>query len=114
MLKSDPDLIRAFVAPSIKGFLYGRQHVDETIATVKKYQPTADDGVTRRECELSWETWLTPNTKGKPLGWGSDADWAGTIQVLKQYVGTSAPLTTAQLYTNEFVPSGADYVPPQG
>jgi hypothetical protein len=37
--------------------------------------------------------------RGKPLGWGSDADWAGTIAVLKQYVGVSAPLTTAQLYT---------------
>ena len=47
LLKSDPDLVRAFVAPSIKGFLYGRQHVDEAIATVKKYQPTADDGVTQ-------------------------------------------------------------------
>ena len=34
--------------------------------------------------------------------------------MLKQYVGVSAPLTTAQLYTNEFVPTGADYVPPQG
>ncbi len=114
LLKSDPDLVRAFVAPAIKGFIYERQHMDEAIAAVKKYQPTANDAVTKREFELSWETWLTPNTKGKPLGWGSDADWAGTIAVLKQYVGVSAPLTTAQLYTNEFVPSGADYVPPQG
>src|SRR5215475_2631977 len=32
LLKSDPELIRAFVAPSIKGFLYGRQHVEEAIA----------------------------------------------------------------------------------
>jgi NitT/TauT family transport system substrate-binding protein len=114
LLKSDPELIRAFVPASIKGFIYGRQHMDEAIAAVKKYQPTADAGVTKRECELSWETWVTPNTTGKPLGWGSDADWAGTIQVLKQYVGISAPLTTSQLYTNEFVPSGAEYMPPQG
>jgi NitT/TauT family transport system substrate-binding protein len=113
MLKSDPDLIRAFVPPSIKGFIYGRQHMDEAIAAVKKYNPTADAAVTRREFELSWETWVSPNTKGKPLGWASDADWAGTIQVLKQFAGVTAPLTTSQLYTNEFVPSGADYTPPQ-
>jgi NitT/TauT family transport system substrate-binding protein len=113
LLKNDPDLIRAFVAPSIKGFLYGRQHMDEAVAAVKKYQPTANDAQTQREYELSWETWLTPNTKGKPLGWGSEADWAGTIAVLKQFVGVSAPLTTSQLYTNEFVPTGAEYVPPQ-
>jgi NitT/TauT family transport system substrate-binding protein len=112
-LKSDPDLVRAFVAPSIKGFLYGRQHIDEAIAAVQKYQPTADAAVTKLECELSWPTWVSPNTRGKPLGWGSDADWAGTIDVLKQYGGVTAPLTTSELYTNEFVPTGAEYVPPQ-
>ncbi|MGB6537167.1 MAG: ABC transporter substrate-binding protein [Xanthobacteraceae bacterium] len=114
LLKSDPELVRAFVPASVKGFLYGRQHMDEAIAAVKKYNPTADAGVTRRECELSWQTWVSANTKGKPLGWGSEADWAGTIAVLKQYVGVSAPLQTSQLYTNEFVPTGAEYVPPQG
>jgi len=114
LLKSDPDLIRAFVPATIKGFLYGRRHVDEAVATVKKYQPTADPAVAKLEWELGWKTWVTPNTKGKPLGWGSDADWAGTIQVLKQYGGVTAPLQTSQLYTNEFVPSGAEYVPPQG
>jgi len=113
LLKGDPDIIRAFVPATIKGFLYGRQHVDEAVATVKKYQPTADPAVTKLECELAWKTWVTPNTKGKPLGWGSDADWAGTIEVLKQYGGVTAPLQTSQLYTNEFVPTGAEYVPPQ-
>jgi NitT/TauT family transport system substrate-binding protein len=113
LLKSDPELIRAFVAPSIKGFLYGRQHVEEAIAAVKKYQPIADAAITRRECEISWKTWVSQNTKGKPLGFGSDADWAGTIDVLKRYGGSTAPLKTSELYTNEFVPTGAEYVPPQ-
>ncbi len=113
LIKSDPDLIRAFVPAAIKGFIYGRQHADEAVAAVQKYQPTADPAITKLECELSWKTWLTPNTMGKPLGWGSDADWAGTIEVLKQYGGVTAPLTTSQLFTNEFVPSGAEYVPPQ-
>jgi NitT/TauT family transport system substrate-binding protein len=113
LLKSDPDIIRAFVPATIKGFLYGRQHVDEAVATVKKYQPTADPAVTKLEFELAWKTWVSPNTKGKPLGWGSDADWAGTLAVLKQYGGVTAPLQTSQLYTNEFVPTGAEYVPPQ-
>jgi NitT/TauT family transport system substrate-binding protein len=113
LLKSDPDLVRAFVPPTIKGFLYGRQHPDEAAATVKKYLPTVDLAITKREAELSWQTWVTPHTAGKPLGWGSDAEWALTIQVLKQYGGVTAPLQTSQLYTNEFVPTGAEYVPPQ-
>jgi NitT/TauT family transport system substrate-binding protein len=113
LLKSDPALIRAFVPAAIKGFLYGRQHPDEAYAAVKKFQPTADPAITQLELELSWKTWVTPNTKGKPLGWGSESDWASTIEVLKQYGGVTAPLTTSQIYTNEFVPTGVEYVPPQ-
>jgi NitT/TauT family transport system substrate-binding protein len=113
LLKSDPELVRSFVAPSIKGFLYARQHPDEAADIVKKYLPTVDPAITKREAELAWKTWVTSNTRGKPLGWGADADWVATVQALKQYGGVTTPLEPAQLYTNEFVPTGAEYVPPQ-
>jgi NitT/TauT family transport system substrate-binding protein len=113
LLKSDPALVRAFVPPTIKGFLYGRQHPEEAVAIVRKYLPTIDAVISRREAELSWKTWVTPNTKGKPLGWGAEADWTSTIQVLRQYGGVTSTPQTSQLYTNEFVPTGAEYVPPQ-
>ncbi|MGH6670888.1 MAG: ABC transporter substrate-binding protein, partial [Xanthobacteraceae bacterium] len=112
-LKSDPQLVRTFVAQSLKGFLYGRQHPDEAIASVKRYLPTVDPAIAHRELELSWKTWVTPNTKGKPLCWEADADWNSTVAVLKQYGGVTAPPALGALYTNEFVPTGAEYVPPQ-
>jgi NitT/TauT family transport system substrate-binding protein len=114
LLKSDPDLIRAFVPAAVKGFLHGRQHPEDAYAAIKAFQPTADPAITQLELELSWKTWVTPNTAGKPLGWGAEADWASTVAVLKQYAGVTAPLTTSQIYTNDFVPTGAEYVPPQG
>jgi NitT/TauT family transport system substrate-binding protein len=113
LVKSDPDFVRAFVPATLKGFLYGRQHPDEAVAAVKKYQETVDAEITRRELEISWKLWLTPNTMGKPLGWGADSDWHSTIDVLHQYGGVSAPVETSQVYTNEFVPTGAEFVPPQ-
>ncbi len=113
LLKSDPELVRAFVVPTIKGFLYGRAHPDEAVATVRKYLETADAAITRREMELSWKTWVTPNTQGKSLGWSSADDWAQTVNVLKQYGGVTTPLSPQALYTNEFVPNGAEFVPPQ-
>ena len=113
LLKSDPELVRTFVAQSINGFLYGRQHPDEAVASVKRYLPTVDPAIARRELELSWKTWVTPNTKGKPLGWEADADWNSTVAVLKQYGGVGTPPALSALYTNEFVPTGAEYVPPQ-
>ena len=113
LLKSDPGLVRAFVAPTIKGFLYGRQHPDEAVSIIKKYLETIDPAITRREMELSWKTWVTPNTKDKPLGWGSNVDWTETVNVLKQYGGVTTALEASTLYTNEFVPTSAEYVPPQ-
>lgn len=112
-LKGDPELVRAFVAPTLKGFLYGRQHPDAAVASVIKNLTTADPTIVRRELELSWKTWVTPSTKGKPLGWEAEADWASTIAVLHQYGGVTSTIQTSQVYTNEFVPTGADYVPPQ-
>jgi hypothetical protein len=40
--------------------------------------------------ELYWKTWVTPNTRGKPLGWASAADWADIVRVLRQYGGFHA------------------------
>ncbi|MGA8610652.1 MAG: ABC transporter substrate-binding protein [Xanthobacteraceae bacterium] len=36
LIESDPELIRAFIPASIKGFLYGRQHPDEVLAVVTR------------------------------------------------------------------------------
>jgi NitT/TauT family transport system substrate-binding protein len=113
LIASDPELVRAFVTPTIKGFLYGRKNPDEAVATVKKYLETVDPAITRLEMDLSWKTWVTPNTRDKALGWASDVDWSETVKVLKQYGGVTNPLAASELYTNEFVPTGADFVPPQ-
>ncbi len=113
LIKEDPDLVRNFVVASLKGFLYGRTHVDEIAAIVKKFSETTVPAISLREAELSFNTWVTPNTAGKPLGWMSDQDWQQTVEVLKQYGGVTTPIEAAQLYTNEFVPTGSEFVPPQ-
>ena len=43
----------------------------------------------------------------------SDKDWEGTVAVLKQYGGVTEPLEAKQLYTNDFTPTGAEFIPPQ-
>ena len=113
-IKRDPDLVRDFVAASLKGFLAARQNPDEAAAIIKRYLPTVDIAVTRREFELSWKGWVTPNTEGKPLGWMSPKDWASTVATLKEYGGVTTALDPSTLYTNAFIPNGADFVPPQG
>jgi NitT/TauT family transport system substrate-binding protein len=113
LIKSDPELLRAYVPPTIKGFLYARQNPEEAVKIVQKYSETVNPEIAKLEMTYSWKTWVTPNTKGKPLGWGSEEDWAQTVKVLHEYGGVANPPKTDQLYTNEFVPMGAEFVPPQ-
>lgn len=112
LIKEDPELVRAFVGASLKGFLYGRKNLDEMIAIARKYSPAIEPEIARREAEMSWQTWISPNTAGKPFGWMSEQDWQETVEVLKQYGGVITPLEAQQLYTNEFVPTGDEFIPP--
>lgn len=112
LIKEDPELVRNFVAASLRGFLWGRQNMDEMIAIVRKFSSAVDPAIAQREAELTWDLWVTPNTAGKPLGWSSEKDWEDTIAVLKQYGGVDVPLEAKQCYTNDFVPTGAEFVPP--
>jgi NitT/TauT family transport system substrate-binding protein len=112
LIKEEPELVRGFVAATLKGFLYGRQNIDEMIAIAKKYSPAIEPAIARREAEMSWQTWVSPNTVGKPFGWMAEKDWQETVEVLKQYGGVTTPLEAQQLYTNEFVPTGAEFIPP--
>ena len=110
---SETDTIRAIVRASLKGFLYGRANPDELAQIVKKYLELTDPAVTVREAQLSWSTWVTPTSANKPLGWMPPEDWASTVSVLKAYGGVTTPLEPQQLYTNDFVPTGKEFIPPQ-
>jgi NitT/TauT family transport system substrate-binding protein len=112
-LLAEPDLIRGMVRATMKGFIYGRANADEMTQIVKKYQETTDPAITLREAQLSWSTWVTLTTANKPLGWMAPEDWTATVAVLKAYGGVTTPLEAAELYTNEFVPTEAEFIPPQ-
>jgi NitT/TauT family transport system substrate-binding protein len=112
-LLAEPDLIRSMVRATMKGFIYGRANAEEMTQIVKKYQETTDPAITLREAQLSWSTWVTPTTANKPLGWMAPEDWTATVGVLKAYGGVTTPLEAADLYTNEFVPTEAEFIPPQ-
>src|SRR5262249_52015640 len=115
LIKDAPALVRSFVAASLKGFLNGRAHVEEIAAVVKKFSEATVPAISRREAELSFDTWVTPNTAGKPLGWMSDRDWNETVAVLKQYGGgTNPPPNSPHLTHQVRPPPGGIRSPPEG
>src|SRR5438067_8631494 len=61
LIKEDPELVRSFVAASLRGFWYGRKNLDEMIAIARKYSPAIESAIARREAEMSWQSWISPN-----------------------------------------------------
>jgi NitT/TauT family transport system substrate-binding protein len=114
LLKQDPEVVRAFVKATLKGFLYAHQHPEEAIAILKKFGPEIVPEIAQRELEMSFLNWQTPNTAGKPLGWMSDKDWDATVETLKLYGGVTTPLKASDLYTDDLVPTGSEFaLPPE-
>ncbi len=112
MIEQRPEIIAPFVRASVRGFLYARANPDEAAATLREYLETAIDEVTLREMELSWEIWVTEPTRGQPLGWMSAEEWDATIEVLMTYGGMEQALEPARVFTNDYVPEGDEFVPP--
>jgi NitT/TauT family transport system substrate-binding protein len=82
------------------------------VAITKKFAPEIVPEITKRELEMSFLNWQTPNTAGKQMGWMSDKDWDSTVETLKLYGGVTTPLKASDLYTNEFIPAGSEFATP--
>lgn len=112
-IEGDPDLVDRFVAASIRGFLYARENPDEAAEILLEYSPEFQTEVALREMEISWDTWVPPSTSGQPLGWTAEEDWIAMLEILATSGGVENPPAPDDVFTNEFIPEGDEFVPPQ-
>ncbi|MFS8514767.1 MAG: ABC transporter substrate-binding protein, partial [Planifilum fulgidum] len=113
LLESNPDLVRRFVRATVRGFLYGHESPDEAVSFLHKYSDTIEDERARREMEFSWKSWVPDSARGTPLGWMPPEDWEKTLETLAEYGDVSQVPDPEDVYTNEFVPEGEEFIPPQ-
>jgi NitT/TauT family transport system substrate-binding protein len=52
LITAEPKLISDFVATSVKGFLYGREHSEEAAQIIKQYSQATVPAISRREMEF--------------------------------------------------------------
>jgi NitT/TauT family transport system substrate-binding protein len=80
-------------------------HIDEGAAAILTQRPDArlELDMMRQQLQLTLTFFDTPTTKDKPIGWQSDADWAGGIAT-QLAAGVIKPgLQPTQFYTNEMI-----------
>ena len=104
-IRNNPDLVRRFVKATVRSF---EAAIADPMASIKAGQKVKSD----LETELSLEQLkvgigLMPSkaSQGKPIGFMAPADWADTLQLMKQYMGLETNQKAEDFYTNQFVPN---------
>jgi NitT/TauT family transport system substrate-binding protein len=101
-LKSNPDVVRRWVAASLRGVEYAFEHIDEAVDLF--FEKTGNTQPRDQHVgilEYYKNSTHTENSQGKPFGWMAAEDWAGMLAAL----GITEEKPVEAYYTNEFLPA---------
>jgi NitT/TauT family transport system substrate-binding protein len=102
VIKNKPDLVRRFVRATVKSWEEAKKNPGAAVDAALKVKPDLNRQSTLEQLMVDIELLDSPNSKGR-VGWGAQADWDQTIDLLRKYrdLQTTQPWTT--FHTNEFV-----------
>lgn len=102
-MEQNPDLVKRFVAATIKAMEATKADPDAAIAAATKAKPEADAELMREQLEVSITLMPSPTDPDLKLGEMSAADWERTLDLAKQYQDVTSDMPATDFYTNEFV-----------
>jgi NitT/TauT family transport system substrate-binding protein len=107
MIKNKPDLVKRFVAAIEDSIAYTvAGHVNEACAATAKLFPLAiKPDVCQQQLILEVANIKATRTPSKPITYMNDQGWKDQINTLVTYGGVPQFGTTADYYTNQFVPN---------
>lgn len=105
-IESKPDLVKRFLAATVKGWVAAKADPDAAIQAMVRAVPLMQGKEQVLKTEFTgYLAYLdTPATKGKPFGWQSADDWKKSEQILVQYMDVKAQPSVDVYYTNDYVP----------
>lgn len=118
MIEKDPDTVKAFVAASIKGWLYSFEHPEEAAEALVELagdvEGVPSEEVITKAQPLLVETIPSSNNIGEPYGSMNEKDWENTEQIMKKYLELEGEPKPSELFTNEFIPADSPEVQKDG
>lgn len=103
-MKQKPDLVRRFVAATIKGWSYAFDHPDEAIAILRKYHPEVEADIGVQEVGIVKSLVLSEEAKKNGIGYMDPKKVASTRDLIATYFQLKGEVKPEDLYTNEFLP----------
>ena len=107
MLTTKPDLIRRFLAATIKGFEATVKDPDAAVEAAATMFPTVvrpNKQLNRAQLVAGLALLKAPGTEGKSLGWTSPQLWQDTFELMRDHAGLDPNIPVSRYYTNEFLP----------
>src|SRR5256885_3467417 len=102
-LKSNPDVVKKFVAASLKGWSFALDHPDQAIKDVKKVFPEVNEKLAA--AELAAITPLFCSGGAKYIGKAEDALWIKSQDLLAEVKLLPAGQDAKTYYTNDYLPA---------
>ena len=103
LIKSNPDLVRRFVRASVKSWEEAKKNPGAAVDAALKVKPDLNRQSTLDQLMVDIELLDSKNSKGR-IGWGAQADWDQTLNILKQYRDLKTDQPWTAFHTNDFVP----------
>lgn len=101
-IKDHPDVLRKFIAASLKGWVFALDHPDKAVADLKKTFPDVDTKLAAAQLAAIPPLFCSGGTKY--IGKATDEHWALTQKLLSQVKLLPAGKDPKIYYTNDFLP----------
>lgn len=101
MINEDPELVKAFMRATTKGYDYAINQPEEAAAILSKAVPELD-----KELVLESQKWLSPRYQDDAPRWGEQKKsvWEGYAEWMFERKLLDNPLDVNSAFTNEFLP----------
>jgi NitT/TauT family transport system substrate-binding protein len=104
VLAENPDLVRRFVNASVRSWQAALDDPEAAVDAALKVKPDLDRESTLKQLRVDLGLLFSPNTEGKGIGYGAEADWQHTKELLAEYRELETDREATSFYTNEFLP----------
>ncbi|MFN0300749.1 MAG: ABC transporter substrate-binding protein [Burkholderiales bacterium] len=102
-IKAKPDLVRRFVKATARSWDEAKKNPGATVDAALKVKTDLNRQSTLDQLMVDFELLDSKNSKGR-TGWGAQADWDQTLDLLKKYRELKTDLAWTAFHTNEFLP----------
>jgi NitT/TauT family transport system substrate-binding protein len=103
LIENNPDLVERFVRASAASWKAAMENPEAAVEAALKIKPDLNQQSTLDQMKVDFELLHSTGSPDR-VGFGSEADWAQTIDLLKTYRGLETDADWTTFHTNAFVP----------